>query len=136
MQMSTNRQLEMERNIIKKCFRNLEISELTTIARNCAKLIVDNSVENIRSGDFKMPSRSDIEEIIKKEIGWDFDEEKIAAAIRDTYSGWNEERVDDEVDKLDDMFEEERSNTVDSIIKTTVKECQSFVAEMRKEVKT
>ena len=130
-----NKKLEMEKNIIKKCFGGLETENLDTIAYNCAKLIVKNSYEKIVSGNFEMPSSSDIGQMLNKELKWNFDEDKVVADIKHNYPTWSDEHVYDEVDKLDDMFEDECSIKIESIIKATVQECQRLVEEIQKEVK-
>ncbi len=132
MQTAKNKKLEMERNVIEKCFGNLEVNSLNAFAHSCAKLIVKESFEKIASGDFEMPSSRDMEEMIDKELEWDFDEDKVAAEIKRNYPGWSEEQVYDEVDKLGDIYEDERSNHLESIIKVTVIECQNMVKELQK----
>ena len=135
MQMGKNKEFEMERNIIEKCFGNLEDNALNAFAHSCAKLIVKESFEKIVSGNFEMPSNSDMEEMIDKALEWDFDEDKAAAEIKRNYPAWNEAQVYDEVDKLVDIYEEERSNHLDSIIKATVIACQNMVKELQKRPK-
>jgi hypothetical protein len=130
-----NKKLEMEKNILEKCFGGLEIEDLDVIAHNCAKLIVKESYEKIVSGDFKMPSRNDIKQMLNKELKWNFDEDKVVADIKNNYPTWSDEQVYDEVDKLDDMHEDERSIKIESIIKATVKECQRLVEDIQKEAK-
>jgi hypothetical protein len=130
-----NKKLEMEKNIIEKCFGGLETEDLDTIAYNCAKLMVKNSYEKIVSGDFEIPSSSDIEQILNTELGWNFDEDKVVAEIKHNYPAWSDERVYDEVDKLEDIYEDKRSNKVEPIVETTVKECLTMVEELRKEAK-
>jgi hypothetical protein len=66
--MRKNKKLEMERNIIEKCFGNLEVNALNAFAHSCAKLIVKEPSTKIVSGDFEMPSNSTMEEMINKEI--------------------------------------------------------------------
>ena len=90
----------MERNIIKKCLRNLEVNSLNAFAQNCAKLIVKESSAKIVSGDFEMSSNSAMEEMIDRKLEWDFDEDKVAEEIKRTCPGWSEEQVYDEIDKL------------------------------------
>ena len=90
-------------------------------------LIVKESSEKIVSGDFEMPSHAAIEKLINKELKWDFDEERIVADIKQYFPFWNEGKVYDEVDFLDDRYEDERLKQLDFIIKTTVKECQKMV---------
>ncbi|MES0447008.1 MAG: hypothetical protein ABUJ92_10720 [Desulfobacterales bacterium] len=82
-----------------------------------------------------MPNRSDIEQMISKELGWNFNEDKVFADIKHNYHTWSDEMVYDEVDKLEDIYEDERSIKIESIIKATVKESQNLVEELRKEVK-
>ncbi len=132
MQTAKNKKLEMERNILEKCFGNLEVNALNAFAHSCAKLIVKESSAKIASGDFEMPSNSDMEEMIDKALEWDFDEDKVAAEIKRNYPGWREEKVYDEVDKLADVYEDERSSHLESIIKATVLECQNMVKELQK----
>ncbi len=72
----------MEKNILKKCFGGLETEDLDTIAYDCAKLIVKNSYEKIMSGDFEMLSSNDIEQMLNTELGWNFDEDKVVADIK------------------------------------------------------
>ena len=132
MQTAKNKKFEMERNIIERCFGNLEVNALNAFAHSCAKLIVKESFEKIASGDFEMPSNTDMEEMIDKALEWDFDEDKVAAEIKRNYPGWLEEQVYDEVDKLADIYEDERSNHLESIIKATVIACQNMVKELQK----
>jgi hypothetical protein len=73
-----------------------------------------------------------MEEMINKELEWDFDEDKAAAEIKRNYPGWSEKHVYDEVDKLGDIYEDERSSHLESIIKATVLECQNMVEELQK----
>ncbi len=132
MQTAKNKKFEMERNIIEKCFGNPEANALNAFAHSCAKLIVKESFEKIASGDFEMPSNTDMEEMIDKALEWDFDDDKVAAEIKRNYPGWSEEQVYDEVDKLADKYEDERSSQLESIIKATVIECQNMVEELQK----
>jgi hypothetical protein len=132
MQTTKNKKFEIERNIIEKCFGNLEVNALNAFAHSCAKLIVKESFEKIVSGNFEMPSNADMEEMIDKALEWDFDEDKVAAEIKRNYPAWSEERVYDEVDKLADIYEDERSSHLESIIKATVLECQNMVKELQK----
>ncbi len=125
----------MERKIIGKCFVTLDVDGLNAIVHNCAKLIIKDSYEKIVSGDFEMPNRSDIEQMISKELGWNFNEDKVFADIKHNYPTWSDEMVYDEVDKLEDIYEDESSIKIESIIKATVKESQNLVEELRKEVK-
>jgi glycosyltransferase involved in cell wall biosynthesis len=62
--MGKNKKFEIERNIIERCFGNLEVNALYAFAHSCAKLIVKESSAKIASGDFEMPSNSDMEEMI------------------------------------------------------------------------
>ena len=73
--------------------------------------------------------------MISKELGWNFNEDKVFADIKHNYPTWSDEMVYDEVDKLEDIYEDERSIKIESIIKATVKESQNLVEELRKEVK-
>ena len=82
-----------------------------------------------------MPSHSNIGEMIRKDLDWDFDEEKVVADIKHAYSGWDEELVNTEWDKLDDIYEEECSSLLEPIVKTTVKACLTMAEEFRKESK-
>ena len=132
MQTVKNKKFEMERNIIEKCFGNLEVNALNAFAHSCAKLIVKESFEKIVSGNFEMLSNTDVEEMIDKALEWDFDEDKVAAEIKRNYPGWSEEQVYDEVDKLADIYEDERSKHLGSIIKGTVIACQNMVEELQK----
>ncbi len=102
------------------------------MALNCAKLIVKESFEKIVTGDFEMPSHGAIEKLINEALKWDFDEERIVADIKQYFPFWSEKKVYDEVDFLDDRFEDERLKQLDSIIKTTAKECQKLVEELQK----
>jgi len=51
------------------------------------------------------------------------------AEIKRNYPDWSEEQVYDEVDRLADIYENERFN---HIIKVTVIECQNMVKELQK----
>ena len=53
---------------------------------------------------------------------------KVVAEIKRNYPGGSEEQVYDEVDRLADIYENERFNP----IKVTVIECQNMVKELQK----
>ncbi len=57
------------------------------------------------------------------------EEDKGVAEIKRNFPGWSEEQVYDEVDRLADIYENERFN---HIIKVTVIECQNMVKELQK----
>ena len=59
--------------------------------------------------------------------------DKGVAEIKRNYPSWSEEQVYDEVDKLADIYENERFN---HIIKVTVIECQNMVKELQKIAET
>ena len=100
-----------------------QVFRLAAFKVNLALLmIVKESSAKIVSGDFEMPSNSAMEEMISKELEWNFDEDKVAAEIKRHYPGWSEEHVYDEVDKLGDIYEDELSNHLEPIIKATVSE--------------
>ena len=130
-----NKKLEMEKNILEKCFGGLEIEDLNAIAHHCAKLIVKKKKKKIVSGDFEIPSRNNIEQMINKEFKRNFNEDKVVADIKHNYHIWSDEQVYDEVDKLEDMYEDERPIKIESIIKATVKECQRLIEDIQKEAK-
>ncbi len=88
MQKTKNKKNEMKRNILEKCFGNLEVNALNAFAHSCAKLIVKESSVKIVSGDFEMSSNSAMEEMINNELEWDFDEDKVAAEIQLNYPCW------------------------------------------------
>ena len=135
MAMAKSKRLEMERSVIEKCCRKLGVDELNAIAQNCAKSIINSSFKKIVSGGFEMPSHNDIGEMIRKDLDWDFDEEKVIADTKHSYPGWGEEWIDTEIDKLDDIYEKECSRLLEPIVKTTVKACLYMVEEFRKEGK-
>ncbi len=74
----------------------------------------------------------EVEDVLKR---MNFDEDKVVAEIKHNYPTWSDERVYDEVDKLDDIYEDKRSNKVEPIVETTVKECLTMVEKLQKEVK-
>jgi hypothetical protein len=55
--------------------------------------------------------------------------DEAVAEIKRNYPGGSEEQVYDEVDRLADIYENERFN---HIIKVTVIECQNMVKELQK----
>ena len=81
-----------------------------------------------------MPSRNDIEQMLNKELKWNFDEEEVVADIKNNYPSWSDDQVYDEADKLSDIYENEYSVKIESIFKAMVRECQGLVVEMQKEV--
>jgi hypothetical protein len=126
---------EMEMSIIKKCCGAFDRDSLTAIATKHSKLMIKKFFEEVESSSFEMPSHSDIEKMIEEGLEWGFDEEKVVADIKRTFPGWSEERVYEEVDKLEYMYEKERSKQIESITDTVVKECRSIVKDLQKEIR-
>ena len=70
-----------------------------------------------------------VDEVVAEVVKVVAEVNKVVAEIKRNYPGWSEEQVYDEVDRLADIYENERFN---HIIKVTVIECQNMVKELQK----
>jgi hypothetical protein len=76
---------------------------------------------------------AEVDKVVAKEDTAVAEVDKVVAEIKRNYPGWSEEQVYDEVDRLADIYENERFN---HIIKVTVIECQNMVKELQKIAET
>jgi uncharacterized coiled-coil DUF342 family protein len=72
---------------------------------------------------------AEVNKVVAKEDTAVAEVDKVVAEIKRNYPSWSEEQVYHEVDRLADIYENERFN---HIIKVTVIECQNMVKELQK----
>ncbi len=131
-----NIRIQMQKNIIENCFTNKNSDSLVTLSTKVSKMkIVKTFFDGIKSINLDVLSTDDIESMIEKKSEWMFDEEKVMKKIEQTFPGWNKDRVYEEVDKLEEMYEKECAQRIDAIREKTIKNCKSIIKELEEDIR-
>ncbi len=131
-----NIRLQMQKKIIENCFTNKYSDSLLSDATKVSKMkIVKTFFDGIKSINLDVLSTDDIESMIEKKSDWIFDEKTVMKKIEQTFPGWNEDRVYEEVDKLEEMYEKECEKRIDEIIKIIIRNCKSVINELEEDIR-
>lgn len=126
----------MQKNIIEKCFTNKNSESMIAAATKASKMqIVDSFFDRVKSINLDVISANDIENMIENKMNWKFDEDAVVRHIEQTFPGWNKDRVYEEVDRLEDMYEKEIEKRIEEIRKTILKNCKNIISQLKEDVR-
>jgi hypothetical protein len=130
MQQSTIRH-EMEKVILSKICKSVSPDELKAIIAKCIDQAANDYFNQVESIRLKVPSAKEVEQIVQEP---DFDEIKITSYIKRQFPGWSEDRIDEELDHIELMYEKEITKQLESITNTVVNECNHIDNVIKKEI--
>ncbi len=122
---------EMEKVILSKICKSVSTDELKAIVTKCIDQAANDYFNQIESIRFKIPSAKEVEKNVQEP---DFDEIKITSYIKRQFPGWSEERIDEELDQIELLYEKECTKQLESITNTVVNECSHIDNVIKKEI--
>ncbi|MBF0224725.1 MAG: hypothetical protein HQK76_04645 [Desulfobacterales bacterium] len=134
MEATTTKRQEMESKIIEICFKDFNPNHIYVAVKELKRSLLNEFFKKIDTEHFIIPSESDIEKLLMENIEWTFDDDKIAAYIKRTFPGWNEDRIDSELSTLEEIYEYEYSKRMVSFIKNAAREIRGIVGPLREDI--
>jgi len=107
---------------------------LKNVAKRCVKLIISEYYKDLCYDSFKIPSHEEMKSWILDEMKQNFDE-KIMPLIEQTNPDLSDEELDDELKKLEILYEREHKDQLESAIAAGLKELRIRVKGLQKELK-
>ncbi len=107
---------------------------LKNVAKRCVRLIISEYYKDLCYDSFKLPSHEDMKTWILEEMKQSFDE-KIMPLIEQTNPDLSDDEIDDEIKKLEILYEKEHKEQLDSAIAAGLKELRIRVKGLQKELK-
>jgi hypothetical protein len=107
---------------------------LMSVAKNCAKLMINEHFEGICSGVFKNPSHEEMEKWVLEEMKDRFDA-AVVSLLDKRHPDWSEEQIDAEVARLEKMYEVEHEKQLKATTNAALKEVGNSVRKLQKEMR-
>lgn len=107
----------------------------STDAKSCAKQIVTGALNQILSGNFRIPSQEEIERSMKGFIDNAFNEYKEMSTIKANNPGWDEERIKNEVYKRKMKSEKEYLNNLKQVASEAITEIENLISSLNDTIK-
>ncbi len=108
---------------------------LKKIAQTCVKLLISEQYKDLCYDNFQMPSHGEMKDWVREEMKQNFDD-KVMPLIERTFPDLGDEELDAEVDRLENMYEQEHGEQLESTTKAALKELRMRVRSLQKELKT
>lgn len=107
---------------------------LKNVAKTVAKLTINEYFDSICSGRLKIVSDDEMRQWVVEELNQRFDE-KVVAAIEQSYPHLSEDEVDAKLAAIESLYQKEHEAQVAAATKAALKEFRNRVANLHKEVK-
>lgn len=107
---------------------------LKNVAKTVAKLTINEYFDSICAGRLKSVSDDEMRQWVVEELNRRFDE-KVVAAIEQSYPHLSEEEVDAKLAAIESLYQKEHEAQVEAVTKAALKEFRNRVANLQKEVK-
>jgi hypothetical protein len=107
---------------------------LKNVAKTVAKLTINEYFDSICAGRLKNVSDDEMRQWVVEELNQRFDE-KVVAAIEQSYPHLSEEEVDAKLAAIESLYQKEHEAQVEAVTKAALKEFRNRVGNLQKEVK-
>ncbi|MBF0120622.1 MAG: hypothetical protein HQK79_17480 [Desulfobacterales bacterium] len=131
--MKNRKQEDIIAEKIIKYYDYFEENSITTISKKCAKYIINEYFEDICSNNFEMPSSEIVEEWVLEEVKHQFDE-KVVEIIENTCPSMTEDEIDEQITKLEKMYERENKKQISAAANLAIKELKSRIKSLQKDL--
>lgn len=122
---------EMEKVILSKICKSVSPDELKAIVAKCIYQSTNDYFNQVESIRLKVPSEKEVEKMVTEP---DFDEMEIASFIKRNFPGWSEDRIDEELDHIELMYEKEHTKQLEFVTNTVANECSHIGNAIEKEI--
>ena len=103
-------------------------------AKNCARHMVRESLDQILAGTFEIPSYEEMTAIIERDFEHTFDEFMARRKIMKSHLSWTREQVDDELEKQKIRFESELRVNLRVAALNTIEEIENLVKSLNEAI--
>ena len=103
-------------------------------AKNCARHMVRESLDQILAGTFEIPSYEEMIAIMERDFEHTFDEFMARRKIMKSHLSWTREQVDDELEKQKIRFESELRVNLRVAALNTIEEIENLVKSLNEAI--
>ena len=103
-------------------------------AKNCARHLVRQSVDQILAGTFEIPSLEEMISILERDFEHTFDEFMARRKIMKSHLSWGREQIDDELEKQKIRFENELRVNLKVAALKTIEEIENLVKSLNQAI--
>jgi len=103
-------------------------------AKNCARHLVRESLNQILAGTYEIPSFEEMISILERDFDHTFDEFMARRKIMKSHISWNREQIDDELEKQKIRFENELRVNLRVAALNTIEEIENLVKSLNQAI--
>ncbi len=103
-------------------------------AKNCARHLVRESLDQILAGTFEIPSFEEMISILERDFEHTFDEFMARRKIMKSHISWSREQVDDELEKQKIRYENELRVNLRVAALNTIEEIENLVKSLNQAI--
>ena len=103
-------------------------------AKNCARHMVRESLDQILAGTFEIPSYEEMIAILERDFEHTFDEFMARRKIMKSHLSWSRDQVDDELEKQKIRYENELSVNLRVAALNTIEEIENLVKSLNQAI--
>ena len=103
-------------------------------AKNCARHMVRESLDQILAGTFEIPSYEEMIAILDRDFEHTFDEFMARRKIMKSHLSWNRDQIDDELEKQKIRFENELRVNLRVAALNTIEEIENLVKSLNQAI--
>jgi hypothetical protein len=103
-------------------------------AKNCARHMVRESLDQILAGTFEIPSYEEMITILERDFEHTFDEFMARRKIMKSHLSWTRDQIDDELEKQKIRFESELRVNLRVAALNTIEEIENLVKSLNQAI--
>jgi hypothetical protein len=103
-------------------------------AKNCARHMVRESLDQILAGTFQIPSHEQMISILERDFEHSFDEFMARRKIMKSHLSWSEEQIDDELENQKIRYENELRVNLRVAALNTIEEIENLVKSLNEAI--
>jgi RNA processing factor Prp31 len=103
-------------------------------AKNCARHLVRESLNQILAGTYEVPSFEEMVSILERDFEHTFDEFMARRKIMKSHISWSREQVDDELEKQKVRYENELRVNLRVAALNTIEEIENLVKSLNQAI--
>ena len=103
-------------------------------AKNCARHMVRESLDQILAGTFEIPSYEEMISILERDFEHTFDEFMARRKIMKSHLSWSREQIDNELEKQKIRFENELRVNLRVAALKTIEEIENLVKSLNQAI--
>ena len=104
-------------------------------AKRCARQVVRESLAEILSAKYQIPSIDQMISILSRDFDHSFDEFMARRKIMKSHPGWSDDRIEDEIEMQNRRFENELGVNLRVAALNTIKEIEKLITSLNNAIK-